>query len=279
MRARLSVVLFALSLMLCIASASAQQLTLSVDSSLSGAIRILPGEASESLRLTISRAGSVDATDFLTGWQASLLLSADDDAFGSLAFNTASELESSYVFDSIGSLGPSAVISDAELFAFDTHFPFSGGANISPGIVANLLEFEVIASANARGRFGLYAIPGPGNSEWSDASEPLFLRREFANVRDSGGIARLADILVAHPGDFDIDDDVDGTDFLLWQRGESFTSLNRQDLQDWSKDFGFNSCPTSTLAAIITLPEPGSLVLFGFAFGWIALPDRSTMHS
>lgn len=40
------------------------------------------------------------------------------------------------------------------------------------------------------------------------------------------------------PGDFDLDDDVDGADFLKWQRGESPEPLSQSDLGDWEIDYG-----------------------------------------
>jgi hypothetical protein len=57
-----------------------------------------------------------------------------------------------------------------------------------------------------------------------------------------------------HPGDFDEDGDVDGRDFLVWQRGGSSPGgpLSASDLQDWQ-----NNYPTSSdLAAVAAVPEP-----------------------
>ena len=61
------------------------------------------------------------------------------------------------------------------------------------------------------------------------------------------------------PGDFDGDSDVDGRDFLVWQRGGSPTSLSAGDLSDWQNGYG-----TNPLASINAVPEPttaGLLVL------------------
>ena len=46
------------------------------------------------------------------------------------------------------------------------------------------------------------------------------------------------------PGDFDLDDDVDGDDFLKWQRGESPEPLSQSDLGDWETDYGTVTAPT-----------------------------------
>lgn len=63
------------------------------------------------------------------------------------------------------------------------------------------------------------------------------------------------------PGDFDFDGDVDGIDFLKWQRGESPTPNSAQDLMDWEQNYG----APSMLAAITAVPEPAAmgLALFG----------------
>jgi hypothetical protein len=63
------------------------------------------------------------------------------------------------------------------------------------------------------------------------------------------------------PGDFDEDGDVDGRDFMQWQRGNSPDPLSASDLADWQSNYGFGS-----LAAITAVPEPNCLaLLFGLA--------------
>ena len=63
-------------------------------------------------------------------------------------------------------------------------------------------------------------------------------------------------------GDFDVDGDVDGRDFLLWQRGGSPNGtpggpVSAADLADWQANYGFPPL-TATSTAV---PEPGTLVL------------------
>lgn len=59
------------------------------------------------------------------------------------------------------------------------------------------------------------------------------------------------------PGDFDEDGDVDGRDFLEWQRNPSVGNLS-----DWQTNYGFG-----TLSAVTAVPEPSCLILmFGFVF-------------
>ncbi len=56
-------------------------------------------------------------------------------------------------------------------------------------------------------------------------------------------------------GDFDGDGDVDGRDFLLWQRGGSPSSFSAGDLALWRNEYG------GTLVGVTAVPEPGTLGL------------------
>jgi hypothetical protein len=56
------------------------------------------------------------------------------------------------------------------------------------------------------------------------------------------------------PGDFDGDGDVDGRDFLTWQRD---TSVG--DLSDWQTNYGMGSL----VAATVSVPEPAGFVIGG----------------
>jgi len=59
-------------------------------------------------------------------------------------------------------------------------------------------------------------------------------------------------------GDFDQDGDVDGIDFLIWQRGEVTNPPLTSDLVLWETNYGNGGGPLSAVAAV---PEPSSLVL------------------
>ncbi|MCA9235631.1 MAG: hypothetical protein KDA44_09165 [Planctomycetales bacterium] len=58
------------------------------------------------------------------------------------------------------------------------------------------------------------------------------------------------------PGDFDSDGDVDGDDFLAWQRGYPATKTPA-DLADWQANFG----AASAAAVASATPEPSSLII------------------
>jgi len=55
------------------------------------------------------------------------------------------------------------------------------------------------------------------------------------------------------PGDFDFDADVDGADFLIWQRDLG----DATNLADWQDNFG----ATAAVSAVKAVPEPSSLLL------------------
>ena len=87
---------------------------------------------------------------------------------------------------------------------------------------------------------------------------------DLVNSDNIGGLD-LDDILVTAEtgltGDFDMDDDVDGEDFLLWQR-----DMGVGDLADWQANYG---ATTLAVAATSAVPEPTSGLLL--AFGVVGL--------
>lgn len=73
---------------------------------------------------------------------------------------------------------------------------------------------------------------------------------------------RVASLFVPEPGDFDIDGDTDGADFLKWQQG--FPSYDYTDLANWTGSYGGGS---SLLASSATVPEPTTCGLALAALG------------
>jgi hypothetical protein len=73
------------------------------------------------------------------------------------------------------------------------------------------------------------------------------------------------DVWLATPrpyGDHDNDGDVDGGDFLAWQRGQSPDPLSAIDLADWKANFGAGS---PAIAGSTAMPEPSAAVLLVIA--------------
>lgn len=87
---------------------------------------------------------------------------------------------------------------------------------------------------------------------------------EFAEVLDT------STLLLA--GDFDADGDVDGRDFMAWQRG--FGGSQADDLADWQANFGASP---GTLLNVQAIPEPGSLTMASlFLIGTVILRLRAS---
>ncbi|BBO33596.1 matrixin family metalloprotease [Lacipirellula parvula] len=72
------------------------------------------------------------------------------------------------------------------------------------------------------------------------------------------------------PGDFDLDGDVDGADFLVWQRGFG-NSYDADDLAVWRENFGATSATATAAAAV---PEPSGALLMAAAFAGLGLVAR-----
>ncbi|QEG34568.1 DUF7453 family protein [Bythopirellula goksoeyrii] len=71
--------------------------------------------------------------------------------------------------------------------------------------------------------------------------------------------------VLPEPGDFDLDGDVDGRDFLAWQRNPAVG-----DLVNWQLNYGFNS-PTFSAATVV--PEPATAALLALCLQAL-LPRR-----
>lgn len=85
--------------------------------------------------------------------------------------------------------------------------------------------------------------------------------------------AELTEV-VGTAGDFDEDSDVDGHDFLLWQRGESTTPVSPTGLMDWQNNYGSGNLLT---ASTLSVPEPASFVMLSLGIALVF--SRSTACS
>ena len=116
----------------------------------------------------------------------------------------------------------------------------------------------------------------------------IFTGLKDADADDSIQIAEIQFYgeLAGLQGNFDQDNDVDGADFLVWQRGFGVTvgaevsdgdanndgKVDDTNLQLWQANYGIQS---PLLAAAATVPEPGTLVLgLGFALATCFMPRR-----
>lgn len=170
-------------------------------------VDLVTGRLSAPIPIGVFNEDANDAPeDFLTAWQLSLAIVPEAGATGSLSFvspvvPTASE-PPNYLLDGINS---TIIVSENlgnSLLAFD--FSLTGGRQvpIEPG--ANLLQIELQSSSDASGTFGIYALGGQGESEWSDAT-PLPIGpsvRQFANLPTGQILLGTVNVDVPEPSSF-----------------------------------------------------------------------------
>lgn len=212
----------------------AGQLTLGTSAPPGSPLTISPGSTASLLVTVVNDRASDVPSDFMSGWQANLLLIPDSGAAGTVRFGSAIA-PTNYVYGSVGNLGISRTISttttlDDTLFAFDLNFPFSGGAQVPTAPGANLLEAELSAAQDASGSFGLYAVAEVASTLWADAAEPQVKTRYFVNVPRGLDPVRIGDVMVAaevtalQAGDADQDLDFDQFDVIQVLQARKYLS-------------------------------------------------------
>ncbi|MEM8944875.1 MAG: hypothetical protein AAGD11_06790 [Planctomycetota bacterium] len=93
-----------------------------------------------------------------------------------------------------------------------------------------------------------------------DQDDGKYLFFSYVSAANGGAIGegQIAAVqLNVHP-DFDYDNDFDGTDFLKWQRGESFNPLTSSDLTAWHENYASSA---SSLEVLQTVPEANACAL------------------
>lgn len=144
---------------------------------------------------------------------------------------------------------------DSTLFADDLY------ASASAGGVTLVYRFNVVADAD-----GLNILIGPGSGLQPDGMTAASVAAIFSAISVTNIVPGEFD----ENADFDADSDVDGKDFLTWQRGfggpgaladgdaNGDGTVDDSDLAIWESQFGM---PVPLSAAIATIPEPTALGL------------------
>ncbi len=167
---------------------------------------------------------------------------------GAVQFNTGSTLE----IEISGDGGAPGVDFD-QLIVF-------GSATLGGSLTIDLVDsflpshsdtFEILDSATLSGVFGNVLDGGRLDTSGGEGS---FL----VSYNSTSNSVVLSEFLVPVNGDYDGDNDVDGIDFLFWQRGESPNPLTANDLAVWETNYGM----TFPLAGATTqVPEPTTLII------------------
>jgi T5SS/PEP-CTERM-associated repeat protein len=119
-------------------------------------------------------------------------------------------------------------------------------------------KFEIITTG--LGIFGSFA--NAANGQRLAAGDGSFLVNYGSGSPFDPTSVVLSSYQPPTPGDFDHDGNVDGKDFLFWQRGDSPTPGSVADLVAWRVNFGTSSSSALSTAA----PEPRSALGGAIAF-------------
>lgn len=166
--------------------------------------------------------------------QANSQTSVDSATFGSLTHQAGAYLNfailSTSTFDNLAVTGAASLNGDIAVSFINAFNPSLGD------------QFQILTASSISGAptFDFSAAPLGSGLSWLPIQLPTSLT--------------LHVVPSSTPGDFDFDGDVDGRDFLLWQRNTSVGNLN-----DWQTNYGFGSLTAASTA----VPEPGSLILLG----------------
>jgi hypothetical protein len=152
-------------------------------------------------------------------------------------------------------------------FAYQTDFPFQQATGVFNTGAQIITEFALIYpfwtgpppmppfGNEIEWRIPLSAKigPAPGTPAFPGDSFDLMVY----STEGLGDVSQVIRYTLAdapnQPGDFDADQDVDGDDFLFWQR-EFGGDLDAQDFADWAANFGAGG-------GTAAVPEPGAAVI------------------
>ncbi len=185
-------------------------------------------------------------------WQA---LAAGSDHWWAVEFDQAYELGDAWIWNSRHSLGGTYGFRLTEVFYTSPDGPeiqLDGDPN-EPGM--DPFEFAIATGSGPIAHQTV--IPFGGVL----ATEVRFKQiNDWGAAWGAGGLEEVRFNLYSEvedlEGDFDFDDDVDGADFLIWQRDDGSAA----GLTLWQTNFGKVAPLTAASTAV---PEPASLLLFG----------------
>jgi hypothetical protein len=135
------------------------------------------------------------------------------------------------------------------------HVEVAGFATLEGELDVTLINGFTPALGN---NFGFLMASGGFDNSFSSLSLPDLSAQGLGWQLNPGGATLFLEVVASLAGDFDGNGDVDGADFLTWQRDSSVGSLT-----DWEINFGTTA--GSLAASSTAVPEPSSLLLGAIA--------------
>lgn len=139
--------------------------------------------------------------DNVSGFNVMLMIEPQSGATGTLTF--ASPLTgsgvaepSNYLFASVSNFGLDVTNTGSEIVFFDFDDLFSGGVDVGGAPGFNMIDLTFEASMDASGLFNIVAVPGTGNTEWTDSAAPTQMEQSFVNVPSLGGNVAIGQVSV-----------------------------------------------------------------------------------
>jgi YVTN family beta-propeller protein len=192
---------------------------------------------------------------------------------GDLMGTTITAIENDILYDNQGAARGVAINPITDV-AYLAKLGQNGGANriVEFGgagrtlLTGNPFEMEV----SADGAF-LFLTQGDGSIAVIDTATFSIVDTIPVGMRPHGFAIQPLPVI---PGDFNGDGNVDGRDFLQWQRGASPNALSASDLTDWHANYG-----TAAATATTAVPEPNALAVLVAATIVVAAAWRSRLGS
>ena len=152
--------------------------------------------------LVINNTGSDSPPNLMTAWNLSLTIAPIGVTTGSMTFTGPTTSNNSplptgrppYVFPE-RSPACASLMAGSTLTAKDFD-SVAAGTQVPAGAGATLLQLLVSAPAGTTGLFGVYAVQGSGNTQWTDAATPTQQTRFFQNVPNGTGTVQIGEVLI-----------------------------------------------------------------------------------
>jgi hypothetical protein len=135
--------------------------------------------------------------DVMAAWNVQLEIIPQSGGSGTLSFQDpvtgTPPIPPNYIFGANG-LGIAVTNGGGMLSANDFFDPAVGNGAAVPGSPgANLLQMDFVASSNASGTFGVFAVEGAASTQWTDAN---LNTQFFTNVPNGTDVVQIGEVMI-----------------------------------------------------------------------------------